>query len=248
MDTYNGLLALQNHETYAWIVLPFCAISFAGAYMQYFGAIRNGYRDRTYSIPLGCNLWFFAHDTTYVAMGWHWFHDVGHWLVKAFWVALLVFACCEMIVLSQVVRFSGNDLFPGLTRLQILGVLAASQAGFYVLFWWFHDLARDPIYLICFTTTVVLTPVLTIPMMLRRGSRRGFSRFMLTGYVLLAVGFYPWVFCVEEYFRQPLFIGLGVANILVSFVPLWLYGRLPAWEPDSEDAEPKPSSRLRLSG
>jgi hypothetical protein len=99
------------------------------------------------------------------------------------------------------------------------------------VFWWFHDLAGDPIYLLCFTTTVLLTPVLTILMMLSRGSRRGFSSFMLTGYVLLAVGFYPWVYCVEPYFRQPGFVAFGIANILISLVPLWIFHRLPAHPP-----------------
>lgn len=226
-DTYDGIAALTGHEKYAWVVLPFCAISFAGAYMQYFGAIRNGFRDRTHSIPLGCNLWFLAHDTTYVALFHHWFSEVDHWLVKAFWFALLVFACCELVVFYQIVRFSLPDLFPGLGRVRACTALVLSQGATYTLFWWFHDIARDPIYLLCFTTTVVLTPVLTIPMMLWRGSPRGFSTFMLTGYVLLAVGFYPWVFIVEPYFREPVFVALGFANIGVSLVPLWLYHRLP---------------------
>jgi hypothetical protein len=230
-DTYSGAVALAGHERYWWVVLPFCSISFLGAYMQYFGAIKNGFRDRTHSIPLGCNLWFLAHDTTYVSMRDHWFNGVDHWLVKCFWFALVVFACCELVVFSQLFRFSRQALFPGFGKVQTILALLFCQACTYLLFWWFHSLARDPIYLLCFTTTVILTPVLTIPMMLSRGTRQGYSVFMLTGYVLLALGFYPWVYFVEPYFQQPLYLALGVANILVSLIPLWLFFKLPAYQP-----------------
>jgi len=226
--TYDGAAALAGHEQHLLVVMAFCVISFAGAYMQYFGAIRNGFRDRTHSIPIGCNLWFLAHDTTYVSMYSHWFGDVHHWIVEAFWFALLVFACCELVVLYQVVRYSRRTLFPGFSLGQTILALVFSQACTYLLFWWFMSLAHDPDYLLCFTTTVILTPALTIPMMVWRGTRQGFSVFMLSGFVLLAVGFYPWVWMVEPYFRQPLYVALGVANILVSFIPLWIYARLPA--------------------
>jgi hypothetical protein len=227
---YNGAAALAGHERFLWIVLPFCLISFAGAYMQYFGAIRNGFRDRTHSIPLGCNLWFFAHDTTYVAHFEHWFGTVDHWLVKGFWVALLIFACCEMVVLYQMFRFSRAKLFPGFTALQAALTLLFAQSCAYVVFWWFLDLARDPIYLISFTTTVFLTPALTIPMMLMRGTRQGFSPFMLTGFILLSAGFYPWVYFVDPLFQSPVYLAFGAANILVSLIPLWLYFKLPEYQ------------------
>ena len=47
VEAYSGAAALAGHEQPFWVVLPFCVLSFVGAYMQYFGAIRNGFRDRT---------------------------------------------------------------------------------------------------------------------------------------------------------------------------------------------------------
>jgi hypothetical protein len=229
LGTYSGPAALAGHEQHLWLVLPFCLLSFAGAYMQYFGAIRNGFRDHTHSIPLGCNLWFLAHDTTYLSMYRHWFVSVDHWIVKGFWFALLVFAACELVVFYQMYKYSRHQLFPGFSGAQTIVALVFCQLCTYVLFWWFLSLARDPLYLLAFTSTVVLTPLLTIPMMLWRGTRQGFSVFMLSGFVLLAVGFYPWVYQVDPYFRSPLFVSLGVANVLVSLIPLWLYYKLPAY-------------------
>jgi hypothetical protein len=89
-----------------------------GAYIQYFGAITMGFKDRTHSIPLLGNLWFFAHDTTYVVSVHHWFSGETFWLVKAFWGALMVFACCESVVTYQILRFSREDLFPGRSKSQ----------------------------------------------------------------------------------------------------------------------------------
>ena len=117
--------------------------------------------------------------------------------------------------------------FPGLSLPQACLAFAVCQIATYLLFWWFHQIIEDPIYLISFTTTVILTPVLTIPMMLNRNYKRGFSPFMLWGYILLAVGFYPWVYFVDPFFQTPLFVSLGIANILVAVVCLLVYYRLP---------------------
>ena len=229
-NTYNAAAALANTDRQLLPVLLFCAISFVGAYMQYFGAIKNGFKDRTHAIPVGCNLWFFAHDTTYVAMFGYWFGDIGHWLMMAFWAMLLLFALLEVVVIYQVLRFSRQQVFPGLTCGQAIVAYLACQGAAYCLFWWFHAIIEDPLYFISFTTTVILTPVLTIPMMLHRGSRRGFSPFMLWGFVLLAVGFYLWMYWLDPFFTTPLFIWLGLFNAAIALSTLVIYYRLPEWK------------------
>lgn len=226
-ESYDLAGTLSGHEDKFLLVMAFCCISFIGAYMQYFGAIKNGFKDKTHSIPLGCNLWFFAHDTTYVSLFSYWFEDLDHWLPKAFWFALLVFACLELVVMFQMLKYSRKSIFGNSTLIKALGLLILYQIGAYIVFWNFHSVISDPLYLISFTTTVLFTPLLTIPMMLKRKSKRGFYSFMLWGYILLAVGYYPWVYLVDPFFQSPHFVSLAVLNISLALICLAIYARLP---------------------
>ncbi|HKY91538.1 MAG TPA: hypothetical protein VJM11_10885 [Nevskiaceae bacterium] len=203
-----------------------CAISFVGAYLQYFGAIRGGFRDRTHSIPLVGNLWFFAHDTTFIVNFHHWFHEVDFWLVKAFWFALVIFAICETVVTIQILRFSRQELFPGMGTAQALATYAGLQVMTYGVFWWFLSMIQDPFYYLSFATTVVLAPMFNIAMMRSRGSRRGFSQPMLIGFVLLSAGFWAWMFLSDPYFLQPFFWLVAAGNIAMSVAGVLEFRRL----------------------
>jgi hypothetical protein len=222
----------HTDENLVWI-LGACAVSFLGAYMQYFGAIRMGFRDRTHSIPLLGNLWFFAHDTTYVVNFHHWFYEVDFWLVKAFWFALVVFALCESVVTYQILRFSRKALFPGMPAVQALACYLGLQLFTYGLFWWFLSMVRDPYYLLSFSTTVVLAPMFNIALMRARGSRRGFSMFMLTGFVLLSGGFWVWMMLSDSYFMQPFSWLIALGNLAICAASIAEFRRLPAWLPDA---------------
>ncbi len=217
-----------THDHLAWVLLA-CAVSFVGAYMQYFGAIRQGFRDSTHSIPLIGNLWFFAHDTTFIVNYRHWFGEVDFWMMRPFWFALAAFALCECIVIYQILRFSRTTLFPGASLWQACLAYAGLQAFAYGLFWWYISMIHDPFYLLCFATTAVLAPLLNIPMMRARGSRRGFSPFMVWGFVILDVGFWAWMLLIDPYFRQPMFALVAIGNVGIAVAGLREFYRLPAW-------------------
>lgn len=221
-------VARLTQSNMIWI-LGACTVSFIGAYIQYFGAITMGFRDRTHSIPLLGNLWFFAHDTTYVVNVHHWFFDEGFWLVKAFWGALLVFACCESVVTYQILRFSSAELFPGQSHLQAGLNYLGLQLFTYGLFWWFLSMIRDPYYLLCFSTTVVIAPMFNISMMRKRGSRRGFSMFLLSGFIPLTVGFWAWMFLIDPYFRAPFFMLVALGNVGMAVAGILEYRRQPPY-------------------
>jgi len=76
---------------------------------------------------------------------------------------------------------------------------------------------------------VVLAPLLNTAMMRSRGSRRGFSRSMLAGFVLLTVGFWAWMFLSDAYFRLPFFWLAALGNVGISLQSLWEFERLPPY-------------------
>lgn len=228
--SYDPAAVVANTANHRVLVLSACAVSFLGAYLQYFGAIRMGFKDRTHSIPLVGNLWFFAHDTTYVANFQHWFYQVDFWMVGAFWFALAVFALCESVVTYQILRYSRRELFPGMTLAQALAAYGALQLFTYGLFWSFLATVRDPYYLLSFATTVVLAPMFNIAMLRSRASRRGFSTSMMLGFVLLTSGFWIWMFAIDGFFRQPLFWLVAGGNVGMSVAGILVFRRLPAYE------------------
>ncbi|WP_428312944.1 hypothetical protein [Hydrocarboniphaga sp.] len=229
--SYDPAAVVANTSQNLGLVLGACIVSFVGAYMQYFGAIQMGFKHRTHSIPLVGNLWFFSHDTTYVMNFHHWFHEVDFWLVRAFWFALVVFATCECVVTYQILRFSRRDLFPGMSLPQSLASYIGLQLFTYGLFWWFMSMIEDPYYLLSFSTTVVLAPMFNIAMMRARGSRKGFSPFLLTGFVLLTTGFWAWMFLSDPYFLQPFYWLVATGNIGISVAALFYFRTLPEYRP-----------------
>ncbi len=228
--SYDPATVVSRTAQYMFWILGACALSFIGAYMQYFGAIQMGFRHKTHSIPLIGNLWFFAHDTTFVVNFRHWFHDVDFWLVHAFWFALVVFAICESVVTYQILRYSRRELFPGMTLLQALACYIGLQLFAYGVFWFYLSMIRDPYYLLSFATTVVLAPLLNIPMMRARGSRRGFSLSMLIGFVFLTLGFWIWMLLSDPYFLQPFFWLVALGNLGICVAGIVWFLKLPAFQ------------------
>lgn len=228
-----GVVAATS-ENLVW-VLGACALSFVGAYMQYFGALTMGFRHRTYSIPLICNLWNFAHDTTFVMNFSHWFYEVDWWMVRAFWFALVVFASCECVVMVQLLRYGRKDVFPGMTLGQATTAYIALQLFTYGVFWWLLSMVHDPYYLIMFSTATVLAPVFNIALMRSRGSRKGFSTTMLVGYTFLCSGFWLWMFLIDPYFREPFIVLIALGSTGVAVAGVWVFRGLPDYVPPADD-------------
>lgn len=223
-------------------VLGACALSFAGAYMQYFGALSMGFKHRTFSIPLVCNLWNFAHDTTFVMNFHHWFYEVDFWLVRAFWFALVVFATCECVVMYQLLRYGRGEVFPGMSLVQAIAAYAGLQVFMYGVLWWILSMIHDPYYLLMFSTATVLAPMFNIALMRSRGSRRGFSMTMLVGYLLLCTGFWLWMFLIDPYFRSPFFWLVALGSIGMAVAGIRVFGRLPEYVPPAAESAVAPKS------
>ena len=223
-----------------WVVSA-CALSFAGAYMQYFGALSMGFKHRTYSIPLICNLWNFAHDTTFVMNFHHWFHEVDWWMVKAFWFALVVFATCECVVMYQLLRYGRQDVFPGMSLAQATASYIGLQIFMYGVFWWLLAMIQDPYYLIMFSTATVLAPVFNISLMRARGSRKGFSMTMLVGYVFLCAGFWLWMLQIDPFFRSPFILMIALGSTGMAVAGVFVFRKLPEYRPETRAANVVPA-------
>lgn len=190
-----------------------------------------------------------AHDTTFVASYDSWFDDENEfWLLKLFWVGLIVFSIMELVIISQIIRYAREDLFgKGCSIPKAIAIYAFLQLFVYAIFWWLRDISDDPLEYYGLMTTVIMASAFNISMMRARGSRRGMSEFILWGYLLLSVGFWPWMMVSDNYFCHPIFWMMAAGNIAVDVVSIKVYRGLPEWDPEAA-ADPSLRDRVASTG
>jgi hypothetical protein len=252
---YDAQTVIQHTHDRLGFILIAAGVSAVGGYMQYLGAMRRGARDKTFCIPLATNLWNFAHDTTFVASYRSWFHSEDHdfWLLKLFWVGLIVFSIFEVVVICQILRWGREDLFGGGSLVRALLIYAVLQAMVFGIFWWFQEITADPLEYYGLTTTVIMASAFNIPMMKSRGSRRGMSEFILWGYLILSAGFWPWMMLSDNSFCRPVYWLIAIGNLGVCIESIRVYRGLPEYrppglgqdDPRARQAEAAPEAAVR---
>ena len=234
-DGYDPSVVIDHSTSGTRMVLIVLCMAVAGigGYMQYAGAIRRGYRDGLYCIPLATNLWNFAHDTTFVASYKSWFdgrYDL--WILKLFWVGLIVFSLLELVVISQILRWSREDLFgAGCSLPRAIAIYAFLQLFVYGVFWWFQSVTDDPLEYYGLTTTVLMASAFNISMMRSRGTQRGMSEFTLWGYFVLSAGFWPWMMLSDDSFCHPVYWLMAIGNLGVDVASIAYFRSLPPYAP-----------------
>jgi hypothetical protein len=229
--SYDSATVIANTAQRLPLVLAISSLAFFGGFVQMIAAIWIGFKHRTHGVPLLCVTWFFAHDTTYFLNYQHWFHETDFWVAQGAWFQMGFYMITESIVMFQIMKYSRAEVFPGMNFAQALCSLIGLQVFAFALFWWFMSMINDPLYLIKFASTSILSPVLLIPMMRARGSRKGFNLLSVGGVMLLAFSFWPWLFVIEPYFLQPMIVIVALGNMAMGVVCLWYWRTLPEYKP-----------------
>lgn len=211
-------------------------------YLQVFGTLANvlayvqivygawvGFRDRSHAIPLIAVAMFFAHDTYYVLNYDYWTHTINHPFFKANMIAMAIFVCLELVLIWQIITYSRKEVGLGESKLQAFISYVAIQIGVYIMFLWFRSMMGDPLYLECFAVSIVFSNLFNIPMLMRRGSRKGQSLVIAWALAIQTgpVGFFMVHPFLGPYFMQPTWVAAGVANTVLAFVYLWMLYRAP---------------------
>lgn len=230
---YDAALVIANTTQHLPWVLLFSTCAFIGGFVQMIAALYVGFKHKSHGIPLTCVTWFFAHDTTYFLNYRHWFQGMDFWMSQGAWFTMGFYMITELIVMYQVLRFSRAEVFPGMSFVQALCSLIGLQILAFALFWWFMSMINDPLYLICFASTWVLSPLYLIPMMRARASRKGFNLASVGGVALLIFTAWPWMFIIEPYFRQPMIAVVALADMAVAAACVFYYLKLPEYAASS---------------
>lgn len=198
----------------------------------YFGeAARLGFRDRCAPMALWGTAIFLAHDGNYLLDYGKWFNTYDHWFPKLFWVALCVTFTFELVFFSQIVRFGRAEFAPALSQrmwtLYCVGAVAAGVIGWAIV----KRVLDDDLYLVSFMVTILLCGPSSMPIMMRRGSRRGFSPLEFGAFTVMALGFAVTTQLFSASFHNLTWIVLSAAAVGYGLVMIRAVVALPPYRP-----------------
>lgn len=230
--TYPVDEVLANIQNSIGAVLLSGAVIFVGYYLYYGEAIRLGFRDKTHAVPIFANMYFFAHDLVFASLFQRWFYEIDHWLYRAFWFGLVVFTVLEGVVHYQTLRYSQRDLFPTLTRRQYVFVYAGMQLAIGILFWFIYTQLDDYLFLISFTSTVIVSVAFMLPLLHARASQKGQSRLLAASLIISPIGFFfLFLPVMSRYFASLPYLVMGITTVAVAVIYMWYLPRHPAYAP-----------------
>jgi len=237
MAMYETQAVLQTVDRHVLPILVLCGLALIGNYILWIENLRLGFRDKTYSMPIGCLFFFLPHDATFIALYSHWFHDLNHWFAKLWWYGLCVTVCMELTFLVMLLKYGRKELAPRIsqglfTAIILLGLALCTIAWLVV-----KSTMDDDLFLVIFGVTVFWCAPFNMALMARRQSAVGQSQLAWLGFLMMPLFYYPATLLLSPGFRSPLWLALGAATVIGGIVNL-LY--LRALQRDAAAASPRP--------
>jgi hypothetical protein len=202
------------------------------AYFQMGYAIWLGFKDKSHAIPIVPLMIFFAHDVEHFVNHDYWFHTIANPFFTAGYWTFPVYIVAELVIMYQILRYSRHEVFPGASFIQSIAIFAALQGCAIVVYIWAHAQMNDPLYLaVALGLTQFLSHAFNIPMLLRRGSRKGQSIIFAVN-ILLGTGILNWFFGMPlfaEQFRTPVHYAMGSIVVLIGVAYLYMLHRAPRY-------------------
>jgi len=194
-------------------VLVLSAMALIGNYVFWIENLRLGFRARTYSMPVGCLLFFLPHDATFVAMYSHWFHQINHWFPKLWWYGLCLTVAMELTFLFMLLKYGRRELAPQSTKIMfsvviVFGIVLATIAWLVV-----KSVMQDELFLIIFGVTIFWCTPFNFALMAQRKSATGQSLVAWTGYLMMPIFYWPATWLLSDGFHSFLWNALGIAAI-----------------------------------
>lgn len=225
---------LQHMEKHS-IQLTICgAVTLVGGLIQFYEILRLGFKHKTHAVPLVVNLFWLANDVMYVALFSRWFHDVDNATFRNAWFVWLPYMFLEMTIAWQIVTYSRDEVFGGVSKARAWALYAFFQAGVFAFYLWLVDLLNDYFLQVMGVITVIGSNM-GIALLLRRRSRKGQSMFLATtllvnqGFISFFLFFPAW----SPLFTTPTYYAVATAAVLLGWIYWFLLWRTPAYDHDT---------------
>jgi hypothetical protein len=196
-DAHQVLAAIDQHR---WGILYLCSIAMICNYTWFFAAVRQGFKDRVFPIPIFCTFFWLAGDASMVLRYDLWFHVYDHWYVKLFWLALCFTVICELIFLYMTLRFGRDELLPSWSQTQFRALVFAGLAITAVTWSFVKAHMSDDLYISYFHLANMAGPPFAAAMLIRRGSRAGTTTLIWAAYTVMVAS---WFLATALWFGSP---------------------------------------------
>jgi hypothetical protein len=235
---YDPTDLLHRISDHTVVIMSLCTVALVFNYAWYWEMIRLARRDRVPTLAPATNLFYLAHDGSYLVLFHKWFVQYDNWFCELFFAGILVTFTLEVVMMSQTLRYGRSEIAPSLSqRTYVIGMLAAAVGvcGIWALV---KVAVGDDLYLMAFMVAIAVAAPFGTAQMLRRGTRRGSSRFTWFSFTMIGL---PYAICTlttfGPHFQTLPWTILCIVAVSWGAANIWIAGRLPE-EPQTSDPAP----------
>jgi hypothetical protein len=236
---YDGLQTLTAIDDHRVWILALCALAMVFNYIWFFAAYVIAWREKVYSIPIFCTLFWFAGDGTFVAHYNTWFHTYHHWYVELFWAALLFTVMFEVAYIVQAIQYGRKELLPSSTPRQFAALIVAGAVAAVIVWNFLWQSMGDPLGIAYFCIANVALPLMYVGILMRRRSSAGTAPVVWWGYLgMITCWFTALALFFGPEFRSFWYLAMWAVCTIAGVGVLVAVKRLPKALPEPVTARP----------
>lgn len=213
-DPHAVLAALDANKTN---VLIFCGLAMVFNYIWFYLALRKGFKDQVFPMPITCTLFWLCGDGTGVFRYDMYFNQYGHWYLELFWAALVFTVSFEICFIWSTLKFGRKELLPDWSQTSFNLLMLGAAAVFGVTWNMVLGSLADDLNMIYFNIANMTGPIAMAGLVLRRKSAVGTSSTIWILYTLMLMS---WYFAMYNWFgpafRTPGMVAVMLVNIAAA--------------------------------
>jgi hypothetical protein len=187
---YDPRLVLAAIDAHKWQIIALCSLAMLCNYIYFISAVRQGFRDRVFPVPMFCTFFWLAGDGSMVARYDLWFNVYDHWYLKLFWAALVLTVLCELVFLYMLLKFGRNELLPSWTQSQFRALVFAGLIVSTVVWVFVKEAIRDDLYITYFHLANMAGPLFGAAQVIRRRSTAGTNPLIWSAYTVMVASWF----------------------------------------------------------
>lgn len=228
---YDPRLVLASIDEHKLNILALCGFAMICNYIYFISAVRQGFRDRTFPMPIFCTLFWLVGDSSMVLSYDVCFHVYNHWYLKLFWGALCFTVMFELLFLYMILKFGRAEMTPSWSQAQFASAIGAALIVAIVVWSFVKPQLNDPLFITYFDLANMAGPPFYAASLIRRGSTKGTNSLIMRSYTLLVASWS--VACTLWFgapFDSPRYIAMYLATTAAAAGVAVMVGRMAARE------------------
>lgn len=171
-------------------IIGFCGAAMVFNYLWFYQAVRAGFRDKVFPVPIFSTLFWLCGDGTGVSRYAMYFNQYDHWYLKLFWCALVFTVSFELLFIHMTLRFGRKELCPEWSQGRFAALLGGAAVIFGITWYMVLGAMPDDLNIVYFNIANMAGPIAMASLILRRRSISGTSSAIWINYTLMLACWY----------------------------------------------------------